>query len=197
MSRSRYSSAAASYLPAISAEIDDPTGVFSNSSEDVLEHMALVCIPQAQNSRAYYAYAPEFVGTTSDNSFQVWLLVCDQLSRKRALMQQCSWQRSVALLNKARWLDIAEKEVAELSFSEMTEIVTLTSQALKERRFSEIDENLKIAEARKMCPDALTAVARTLVYAKEFLPHWKAFIRAAKAEMLRRGEPEDLMAGLV
>lgn len=194
LTRSRQSTAAASFIPALSAQLNDPVAVHSQPSEDVLEHIALFCITPTKDSRAYYA--PQFTTTSSDNSLQLWLLVCDQLTRKRALMQQRSWQRSYALLNKARWLHIAEKEAPELSFSEMTEIVTLTSLALKEQKFSEIDENLQIAEARKMCPDAITAVTRTLSHAKELLPHWKTFLQEAKAEMLRRGEPEDLMAGL-
>lgn len=194
LTRSRQSTAAASFISVLNAQFNDPVTVHAQPSEDALEHIALFCVTPTKDSRAYYAQ--QFTETSSDNTLQVWLLVCDQLTRKRASMQQRSWQRSYALLNKARWLHIAEKEVPELSFSEMTEIVTLTSRALKEQKFSELDENLQIAEARKMCPDAITALARTLFHAKESLPHWKTFLQEAKAEMLRRGEPEDLMAGL-
>lgn len=95
------------------------------------------------------------------------------------------------------WVAIAESSTDELSFDKMSEIVDGITVELMGQKFGEISIGLSLADPSRMSADSVTAVARTTFCARDKIEAWHSFVQKASRVMLDRGEPEDLMAGLL
>lgn len=130
-----------------------------------------------------------------DNQFAIWLYASD-LAKQRNLWCHVG-EPTVPPRPKHNWLAVAEAPVQELTLRQMGEIVAELTAALRARRFGEVSEGLDIAQPNRMCPDAVTAIARTTFSARAHIPAWSNFVKRAADAMLSRGEPEELMMGLM
>lgn len=170
----------------------DVSSAPNEPSTDRLDQIARTYFNFPKGSKAVSSLNPG--GTVVDPMAQFFALA-SEFALKRGVIQ---WNRvPISHFAKSQWLEVAEKEVEELSFSEIKGIITNVSEDLSGCKFYEISTNLKMANLKKMCPDALVAITRSLYPERTKISGWNEFVSLSREELLRRGEPEDLMAGLL
>lgn len=132
-------------------------------------------------------------GTNANQLHAVVFVVSDLINNRQYPSRDGCWKSA----SRPAWLEAAESTVDDLSFSVMEEIVVSLNYLLLTAGFDEISQNLQIADPKRMSTDAVTAIARTTYCARDKIQNWKGFVKAAAREMSSRGEPDDLMMGLI
>lgn len=161
-------------------------------AQEIMEKFVLIMYYPETPSNASYGYSTS--QTMPNQNYDAWRI---NSIRMPIVHVMHGFHHGNALAPKVQWLLIGESNTHDLSFDQISAIVSSISSSLHSGEFRQVDDGLVEADPTKMSPDAIVAISRITYPARVNLEHWKHFVERASQEMTRRGQPKNLMAGLI